>query len=105
MDVLIAYHGMARGSPCVVPFWDKTSSLPQVNNLEGLLYVLMITNDRTKLGGGVLAHLSSRLPSKKLKLPRTFTTLEALVIESKFGKHDVVIMGLYRPPKAAGMDY
>ena len=55
MDVLIAYHGMARGSPCVVPFWDKISSLPQVNNLEGLLYVLMITNDRTKLGGGVLA--------------------------------------------------
>ena len=52
-----------------------------------------------------MAYLSSRLPSKKLKLPRTFTTLEALVIESKFGKHDVVIMGLYKPPKAAGMDY
>ena len=62
-------------------------------------------NDRTKRGGGVLAYLSSRFPSKKLKLPRTFTTLEALVIESKFGKHNVVIMGLYRPPKAAGMDY
>lgn len=58
-----------------------------------------------KRGGGVLAYLSSRFPSKKLKLPRTFTTLEALVIESKFGKHNVVIMGLYRPPKAAGMDY
>ena len=62
-------------------------------------------NHRTKRGGGVLAYLSSRLPSKKLKLSRTFTTLEALVIESKFGKHDEVIMGLYRPPKAAGMDY
>ena len=61
--------------------------------------------DRTKHGGRVLAHFSSRLSSKKLKLPRTFTTLEALVIESKFGKHDVVIMGLYRPPKATGMDY
>ena len=23
MDVLIAYHGMARGSPYVVPSWDK----------------------------------------------------------------------------------
>ena len=42
MDVLIAYHGMARGSPCVVPSWDKISTPPQVNNLEGLLYVLMI---------------------------------------------------------------
>ena len=62
-------------------------------------------NDRTECGGGVLAYFSSRLPSKKLKLPRTFTTLEALVIESKFGKHYVVIEGLYRPRKAAGMDY
>ena len=44
MDVLIAYHGMARGSPCVVPSWDKISS-PQVNNLEGLLYMLMIYMD------------------------------------------------------------
>ena len=39
------------------------------------------------------------------KLPRTFTTLEVLVIEARFGKHDVIIMGLYRPPKVAGMDY
>ena len=42
MDVLITYHGMARGSPYVVPSWDKISTPPQVNNLEGLLYVLMI---------------------------------------------------------------
>ena len=62
-------------------------------------------NDRTECRGGVLAYFSSRLPSKKLKLPRTFTTLEALIIESKFGKHYVVIEGLYRPRKAAGMDY
>ena len=42
MDVLIAYHGMARGSLYVVPSWDKISTPPQVNNLEGLPYVLMI---------------------------------------------------------------
>ena len=42
MDVLIAYHGMARVSLYAVPSWDKISTLPQVNNLEGLLYVLMI---------------------------------------------------------------
>ena len=42
MDVLITYHGFARRSPCVVPSWDKISSSPQVNNLEELLYVLMI---------------------------------------------------------------
>ena len=42
MDVLITYHGMARGSPYVFPSWDKISTPPQVNNLRGLLYVLMI---------------------------------------------------------------
>ena len=42
MDMFIAYHGIARGSPCVVPSWDKISSPPPVNNLEGLLYMLMI---------------------------------------------------------------
>ena len=42
MDVLITYHGMARGAPYVVPSWDTISTPPQVNNLGGLLYVLMI---------------------------------------------------------------
>ena len=42
MDMFIAYHGIARGSPCVVPSWDKISSPPPVNNLEGRLYMLMI---------------------------------------------------------------
>ncbi|KAK3744231.1 hypothetical protein QZH41_004610 [Actinostola sp. cb2023] len=65
----------------------------------------MYRNDRTKGGGGVLAYFSSRLPSKKLKLPRKFTTIEPLVIESKFGSHDVVVLLIYRPPKASGQDY
>ena len=35
MNVLIAYHGMARRSPCFVPSWDKISLPPQVNNVKG----------------------------------------------------------------------
>ena len=63
MDVLIAYHGMARGSPCVVPLWDKISSLPQVNNLEGLMYVLMIYMDISGQVIWMLLASTNRFPS------------------------------------------
>ena len=56
-------------------------------------------NDRTKGGGGILAYFSSILPSKKLKLPKKYKTIEPLVIQFKFGNHDVIIIGLYKPPK------
>ena len=45
------------------------------------------------------------LRRKRLGLPRKFTTIEALVIQSKFGRHDVVIVGIYRPPKPTGNNY
>lgn len=62
-------------------------------------------NDRAKEGGGVMAYISEKLPSKKLSLPMKFKTLEFLVIESKFGGRDAVLVGLYRPPKSVGKNY
>ena len=62
-------------------------------------------NDRAKGGGGVMAYISEKLRSKKLSLPMEFKTLDFLVIESKFGSRDVVLVGLYRPPKSAGKNY
>ena len=62
-------------------------------------------NDRTKGGGGVMAYISDKLPSKRLGLARKFITIEALVIQSKFGRHNVVIVGIYRPPKPTGNNY
>ena len=56
-------------------------------------------------GGGVIAYFSSSLPTKKLKLPKKFTTIEILAKESKFGRHEVVVLRIYRPPKAVGKDY
>ena len=53
----------------------------------------------------ILAYFSWSLPSKKLKLPRIYKTIEPLVIKSKFGRHDVVVVGLDRPPKAVGESY
>ncbi|CAB4039115.1 RNA-directed DNA polymerase from transposon X-element [Paramuricea clavata] len=61
--------------------------------------------DRVKGGGGLMAYFSSNIPSKKLKLPRKFSTFEALAVQSKFGRHEVIVLGLYRPPKASGNNY
>lgn len=42
-------------------------------------------NDRVKGGGGLMAYFSSVLPSKRLKQPKVFKTIEVLPIQSKFG--------------------
>ena len=49
-------------------------------------------NDRTKGGGGIMAFVSSRTPSKKLAPNRKFSTIEPLIVEAKFGKHNVVVV-------------
>ena len=50
-------------------------------------------------------YFASLLPSKQLKLPRSYSAIEAIATESTFGKQKVVVLGLYRPPKASGTDY
>jgi len=65
----------------------------------------MYRKDRAKGGGGVMAYISSNLPSKKLKLPKNFNTVEALAIQSKLGRHNALLLGLYRSQKATGRDY
>ena len=52
-----------------------------------------------------MAYISDKLPSKRLGLPRKFTAIEPLVIQSKFGRHDVLIVGIYRPPMPIGNNY
>ena len=52
-----------------------------------------------------MAYISDTLPSKRLGLPRKFTTIEPLVIQSKFGRHDAVIVGIYRLPRPIGNNY
>lgn len=52
-----------------------------------------------------MAYFSSALPSKKLKPPKSYSTIEPLVIESKFGEQQILVMGLYRPPRPVGESY
>ena len=52
-----------------------------------------------------MAYFSSNLISKRLKPPRKYDTFESLAIKSKSGNNDVVVVGMYRPPKVVGRDY
>ena len=65
----------------------------------------MYWKDRKKGGGGIRAYITSSLPSKQLKLPKSYSAIEALAIESTFGKHKIAVLGLYRSPKASGTNY
>ena len=62
----------------------------------------MYRKDRVKGGGGLIAYFSSLIPSRKLALPRSYKTLEALAVESKIGRNDIIFLALYRPPKQSG---
>lgn len=47
--------------------------------------IYIYRNDRVKGGGGVMAYFFAALPSKKVKLPRSYKTIEPLAVESSFG--------------------
>ena len=34
-----------------------------------------------------------------MALPKTYTTLEAIAVESKIGNNDILFLSIYRPPK------
>lgn len=69
------------------------------NNQFNLPDYHMYRRDRKKGGGGLLAYFSTSIPSKELKLPKVYKTLEVLAIESKVGRNELIFLGMYRPPK------
>lgn len=65
----------------------------------------LFRNDLVEGGGGLMAYFSSVLPSKHLKQPKVFKTIEVLLIQSIFGAKDVIMMGIYRSQKVTGNNY
>ena len=55
--------------------------------------------DRTKGGGGILAYVSTKLPSKKIKVPKKCKTIEVLSLKLFLNSINVIVLGLYRPQK------
>ena len=70
-------------------------------NLQGYQ---LYRKDRKKGGGGLMAFISSAIASKKVK-PPILKCIEVIAIEMKINNNDILLVGTYRPPKAAGKDY
>ena len=62
-------------------------------------------NDRKKGGGGLMAYFSSKMVSRRVKLPEQYKLLEVLAINATINNNDVLFVGIYRAPKATGTDY
>ena len=59
----------------------------------------MYRRDIAKGAGGLISYFSTAVPSKRLKLPKTYRTLEA--IACSIGRKEILFLALYRPPKQA----
>ena len=64
----------------------------------------MFRKDRAKGGGGLLVYISTTIPSRKLTLSTTYKTLEAIAVDVKIGRQDILILSIYRPPRSSKKD-
>ena len=62
-------------------------------------------NDRKKGGGGIMALISQSLIRAQLKPDKSFKTLEIIAFEIKTDMDNMVIVGIYRPPRALCGEY
>ncbi|EDO29916.1 predicted protein [Nematostella vectensis] len=61
--------------------------------------------DRKKGGGGLMAYFSSKMASRKVKLPKQYRLLEVLAINAIINNNNVLFVGIYRSPNPTGTDY
>ena len=57
-------------------------------------------NDGEKGGGGIMALISQSLVKTQLKPDKSFKTLEIIAFKIKTDVDNMVIVGIYRPPRA-----
>lgn len=65
----------------------------------------MYRNDRKKGGGGIMTYVSSCLTRKRPKIEKKYKSIEYIAIEVKSDVRNMVIIGIYRPPKTLPGDY
>ena len=61
----------------------------------------MFRKDGAKGGGGLRVYISTTIQSRKLILPTTYKTLEAIAVDVKIGRQDILILSIYRPPNSS----
>ena len=66
------------------------------NSLFCMTNYRLFRNDRTKRGGGVMAYVKAGIAVRRLKLPHTYKTLEAIALDVNLGDSNCVILGIYR---------
>lgn len=52
-----------------------------------------------------MVYVSMLLPCKRLSINRTFKTLKPLAVDIRVGTTDMIIIGIYHPPKPVSGDY
>lgn len=57
--------------------------------------------DRAKGGGGPLVYISTTIPSRKLTLPTVYKILKVIAVDVKIGRHDILVLSIYRPPNSS----
>ena len=62
-------------------------------------------NDRKKGGGGIMALVSSSLTKKRLQPTNNYKTLELIALEIKTDANNMIIIGIYCPPRNLCGDY
>ena len=70
----------------------------QFKQQAGLQYVPQGQSERR--GRPTCLSISTIIPSRKLTLPTTYKTLEAIAVDVKIGRQDILILSIYRPPNS-----
>ena len=66
---------------------------------------VLYRNDRNKGGGEILAYVSSELTCKRIKLAKTYKTIEPIVLDIHFKTKSIIAIGLCRPPTNFTLQY
>ena len=103
LDELKAINEKLKASIIILTETKIDGTYP--NSLFCMTNYRLFRNDRTKGGGGVMAYVKAGIAVRHLKLPHTYKTLEAIALDVNLGNSNCVILGIYRPPRSAGVNY
>lgn len=76
-----------------------------MSNLISIPGYVLYRSDRKKGGGGMMVLVSSLLSEKRLKRDKHYKTHELIALEIKTVFRNIIILGIYCPPRSVSGDY